>query len=172
MVSIETDRGISGTGFFVGPHCSVITNQHVIENAKTIVLRTSRHNLFVGQVLASDSVRDLAYLTTNFDACKTLQIQAGVPHIGTTVFAVGNPLGLEGTVTKGIVSANRVLPNGVEYVQIDASLNPGNSGGPLIDQAGKVLGVDTFKIKETSGLNFAVAADEIEKAFGQLLGSR
>ena len=109
VVSIETDQGTVGTGFFVGPHCHVITNNHVVSGATTIVLKTSQRHLFVGQVLARDVDRDLAILTTNAPECLALELEEANVGIGTEVFAVGNPLGLEGTVTKGIVSAIRTF---------------------------------------------------------------
>ncbi len=170
VLSIETDQGVSGAGFFVGPKCNVLTNEHVISRAKTITLRTTKRNLFVGQVLAQDAARDLALLTTNADGCTALQLATGTAHVGTAVYAVGNPLGLEGTVTKGIVSANRVDASGVRLVQIDASPNPGNSGGPLVDQLGRELGVNTFRVKDTVGLNFSVSSDEVRAVFGRFLG--
>jgi S1-C subfamily serine protease len=170
VVAIETDQGTSGTGFFAGQKCSVITNEHVISGATTIVLKTSMKRLYLGQVLARDTVRDLAILTTNAPDCFALVLEDAAVSIGTEVFAVGNPLGLEGTVTKGIVSATRATSSGVKYIQIDAGLNPGNSGGPLVNKSGRVLGVTTFKLKGYEGLNFAVAADEIRLAFGRVLG--
>jgi S1-C subfamily serine protease len=170
VVAIETDQGAAGTGFFAGQKCSVITNEHVISGATTIVLKTSTRRLYLGQVLARDTVRDLAILTTNAPDCFELVLEDATVGIGTEVFAVGNPLGLEGTVTRGIVSATRITSSGVKYIQIDAGLNPGNSGGPLVNQRGRVLGVTTFKLKGYEGLNFAVAADEVRAAFGRLLG--
>jgi S1-C subfamily serine protease len=170
VVAIETDQGTSGTGFFAGQKCSVITNEHVISGATTIVLKTSTKRLYLGQVLARDTARDLAILTTNAPDCFALVLEDAAVGIGTEVFAVGNPLGLEGTVTKGIVSATRATSSGVKYIQIDAGLNPGNSGGPLVNKSGRVLGVTTFKLKGYEGLNFAVAADEVRAAFGRLLG--
>ena len=170
VVAIETDQGVSGTGFFAGQKCSVITNEHVISGATTIVLKTSTRRLYLGQVLARDTARDLAILTTNAPDCFALVLDDATVGIGTEVFAVGNPLGLEGTVTKGIVSATRLTSSGVKYIQIDAGLNPGNSGGPLVNKRGRVLGVTTFKLKGYEGLNFAVAADEVRAAFGRLLG--
>ena len=170
VVAIETDQGVSGTGFFAGQKCSVITNEHVISGATTIVLKTSTRRLYLGQVLARDTARDLAILTTNAPDCFALVLDDATVGIGTEVFAVGNPLGLEGTVTKGIVSATRVTSSGVKYIQIDAGLNPGNSGGPLVNKRGRVLGVTTFELKGYAGLNFAVAADEVRAAFGRLLG--
>lgn len=171
VVAIETDQGTSGAGFFAGQKCSVITNEHVISGATTIVLRTSKRRLYVGQVLAKDTVRDLAILTTNAPECFALQLEEASAGVGTEVFAIGNPLGLEGTVTKGIVSATRTVSSGITYLQIDAVLNPGNSGGPLVNQRGRVLGVNTFKLKGYEGLNFAVASDEVRAAFGRFLGS-
>jgi S1-C subfamily serine protease len=171
VVAIETDQGTSGTGFFVGQKCSVITNEHVIAGAATIVLRTSQRGLYVGQVLAKDDDRDLAILTTNAPSCVGLEMEEESAAVGTDIFAVGNPLGLQGTVTKGIVSAERTI-GAINYIQIDAVLNPGNSGGPLVDQRGRVLGVNTFKLKGYEGLNFAVASREVVVAFGRFLGAR
>ena len=115
-------------------------------------------------------LRDLAILTTNAPECFALELENTNAGIGTEVFAIGNPLGLEGTVTKGIVSATRTISSGIKYIQIDAGLNPGNSGGPLVNQRGRVLGVNTFKLKGYEGLNFAVASDEVRAAFGRFLG--
>ena len=169
VVAIETDQGTAGTGFFLGQKCNVITNEHVISGATTIVLKTSQRRLYLGQLLAKDADRDLAILTTNAPDCFALELEETDAGVGTEVFAVGNPLGLEGTVTKGIVSARRANSSGIKYIQIDAGLNPGNSGGPLVNQRGRVLGVNAFKLKGFEGLNFAVASDEIRVAFGRLL---
>jgi S1-C subfamily serine protease len=170
VVAIETDQGTSGTGFFAGEKCHVITNEHVIRSASTIVVKTSQRRLYLGEVLAKDTERDLAVLTTNAPACSPLAFEESNLGLGTEVFAVGNPLGLEGTVTRGIVSANRTTASGVHYIQIDASLNPGNSGGPLVTRRGRVLGVNTFKLKGYESLNFAVASDEVRAVFGRILG--
>jgi S1-C subfamily serine protease len=170
VVAIETDQGTAGAGFFAGPKCHVITNGHVVSGASTIVLKTSQRRLYLGQVLATDSERDLAILTTNAAECSSLELDDTNPGVGTEVFAVGNPLGLEGTVTRGIISAARNTRSGIKYIQIDASLNPGNSGGPLVSQRGTVLGVNTFKVKGYEGLNFALASEEIRAAFGRFLG--
>ena len=171
VVAIETDRGISGSGFFIGSQCHVITNEHVIEGAATIILRTAQRGLYTAQILSSDSRRDLAILTTNAQRCSSLELSGDEsPTVGTEVFAIGNPLGLQGTVTKGIISARREI-DGMKYFQIDASLNPGNSGGPLLTPKGFVLGVNTFKLKGYEGLNFAIAAEEVKAAFGRLDGS-
>lgn len=87
---------------------------------------------------------------------------------GQDIYAVGNPLGLTGSVTKGVVSAVRSVAD-TSYIQIDATINPGNSGGPLLDGDGKVVGGTTFKIRGFEGLNFAVSAEDVKAAFGPLL---
>jgi S1-C subfamily serine protease len=170
VVAIETDQGTSGSGFFVGPKCAVVTNEHVISGAATIVLKTSKRSLYLGQVLAVDSQRDLAILSTNANTCRALELDdSDQATVGTEIFAIGNPLGLEGTVTKGIVSAKRAMSSGLRYLQIDATLNPGNSGGPLVNRNGKVVGVNTFKLKGFEGLNFAIASNEVSARFGPVL---
>ena len=166
VVSIETDKGTSGSGFFIGPKCAVITNEHVVKGSTTIVLRTAAKGFLLGQIVMTDSNRDLAFLSTNATGCVSLQMADGDgAALGEEVFAIGNPLGLQGTVTKGIVSARREMADGIRYVQIDASINPGNSGGPLVNRDGRVIGVNTFKTKGYEGLNFAISSTEVQAAF-------
>jgi S1-C subfamily serine protease len=165
VLSIETDADKAGSGFFVSSACLVVTNEHVINGAEVIILKDVRKKLYTGSIIATDKARDLALLRTNAKTCAPLEIEVPVPKIGEDVFAIGDPLGLEKTVTKGIVSSFRQTESGVHYIQIDASLNPGNSGGPLLSRRGKVIGVNTFKFKGAQGLNFAVAASEIKTAF-------
>lgn len=103
----------------------------MIHGAETIVLKTSTKKLLVASVVDTDPNRDLALLKANTHQCQALNLDTDVAKVGEEVYAIGNPLGLSGTVTKGIVSAYRTS-SGVTYVQIDAAINPGNSGGPLI----------------------------------------
>ncbi|MCI0487518.1 MAG: trypsin-like peptidase domain-containing protein, partial [Blastocatellia bacterium] len=169
VVTVETDTA-KGSGFFLTSGCLVITNEHVINGAETIIFRTSTRKLFVAQVLAVDTDRDLALLTSNARSCAPLSLEDTAKiSVGQDVFAVGNPLELSGTVTKGIISAIRTTGGGIRLIQVDAAVNPGNSGGPLVSSSGKVLGVNTFKRKGSEGLNFAVASDEIKNAFGRFL---
>jgi S1-C subfamily serine protease len=170
VVEIETDSGVLGSGFFFTSACMVLTNYHVIEGAETIILRTSSKKLYTAQVLAKDEQRDLALLSTNAHTCSFLQLEeAEKPHVGEEVFAIGSPLGLSGTVTRGIVSAMRTTSSGIQYIQLDATINPGNSGGPLLSRSGRVLGINTFKLKGYEGLNFAVLSSEIRSSFGRFL---
>jgi S1-C subfamily serine protease len=170
VVEIETDTGTLGSGFFFTNACMVLTNQHVIEGAETIILRSSSKKLYTAQVLARDDQRDLALLSTNAHSCNFLELEESEnPHVGQEVFAIGSPLGLSGTVTRGIVSAMRTTGSGIHYIQLDATINPGNSGGPLLSRSGKVLGINTFKLKGYEGLNFAILFSEVRASFGRFL---
>jgi S1-C subfamily serine protease len=165
VVSIETDSGV-GSGFFVTPGCLVVTNNHVINGADTIVVRTSAKKLLVGRVVEQDATRDLALLSVGVHGCHYLNLGNPVDaKLGQEVYAIGNPLGLSNTVTKGIISAYRNAKDGVRYIQLDATINPGNSGGPLLTKSGLVIGVNTFKVSGYEGLNFAISATEIKEAF-------
>lgn len=170
VVTIETDTGSAGSGFFLTPACLIVTNEHVVADAETIVIRTFLKKLLIAEVLTKDVERDLALLRSNARSCNPLTLEdSSAATVGQEVYAIGDPLGLSGTVTKGIISAFRMTSAGVRYLQLDAALNPGNSGGPLVTRAGKVLGVNTFKVKGFEGLNFSIASSEINKAFGRFL---
>jgi S1-C subfamily serine protease len=170
VVEIETDSGALGSGFFFTSTCMVLTNHHVIDGAETIIVRTQSRKLFMAQVLAKDAQRDLALLSTNARSSNFLQLEeTEKPHVGQEVFAIGSPLGLSGTVTRGIVRAMRTTSSGIHYIQLDATINPGNSGGPLLSRSGRVLGINTFKLKGFEGLNFAVLSSEIRSSFSRFL---
>ena len=116
VVSIETDTGRAGSGFFISPACLVITHEHVISGADTIVLRTSDKKLLSAQVLGKDVGRDLALLQTNARTRSSLALEMNAA-VGQEVFAIGSPLGLSDTVTRGIISAFRETTATVHYVQ-------------------------------------------------------
>jgi serine protease Do len=133
--------------------------------ATRIRVRTSSQDVYLATVVRSDTEMDLALLRVSGYSGAFLPVaeddQAGV---GTDVIAVGSPLGLEGTVTRGIISARRTL-GGVPLVQIDAAINPGNSGGPLLAEDGTVIGVNTWKLRPqgAESLGFAVAASAVRR---------
>jgi serine protease Do len=169
VVSVETNNG-SGSGFFVNSACLVITNAHVVSGAETIIVRNAAKRLNTAEVVAIDDERDLALLRSNARTCTPVPLTDSTnSKIGQDVYAIGSPLGLSGTVTKGIISSLRATSSGVQLIQLDAALNPGNSGGPLINQSGQVIGVTTFKLKGFENLNFAVTSNEVKKAFSILL---
>ena len=164
IVNIKTTRS-GGSGFFVNPNGYVITNLHVIQGGGFVQVQTFDGLVFNAEVIATDDLTDLALLQipANFDYL-TLADSDDV-QVGEKVIAIGNPLGLSFTVTEGIVSAvDRSGPNGLEaYIQTDVSLNPGNSGGPLINKQGEVIGITNFKVGGAEGLGFALESDKIEE---------
>lgn len=173
VVAIETDAGSSGSGFFASRDCQVLTNNHVIAGAKVIIVKDRQRRLYVAEVSGTDADRDLALIRTKTADCRPLTLDRSPSvKIADEVFAIGSPLGLTGTVTKGIISSVRRAAGGVELFQIDAALNPGNSGGPLIDRRGRVVGINTFKLKGFEGLNFAVSTAEAFKIFAGALNGQ
>ena len=166
VVSVLTDRGL-GTGFIVSKD-RVVTNYHVIEGASEIDVVTSDRNRISGTLIGVSQVRDLALVEVdlsgeNYNELKLADSDSLL--VGKQVIAIGNPLGLSFSVSEGIISAlERVGPNGLaEYIQTDVPLNPGNSGGPLINTEGLVVGINNFKIGETEGLGFALESDAVEE---------
>mgnify|MGYP001565070356 FL=1 len=165
VVSINTDKS-AGTGFVVHSSGYIVTNQHVIADARQISAIDYNGQTHAASVIASDSTKDLALLKVESDWGSHLELaDSDSIVIGNKVIAIGNPLGLSFSVTEGIVSAvNREGPNGLEaYIQTDVTLNRGNSGGPLINSAGQVIGVNNFKIGEAEGLGFALESNVVRE---------
>ena len=175
VVQIITGSG-SATGFIVSEDGLVVTNRHVVEGERRVTVRMSTGEEYHGDVTGRHSVFDLAYIEIDyigpFESLRTFNpLQLGDSdrvRIGESVIAIGYPLGeelgLEPTVSSGIISAKR---DG--YLQTDASLNPGNSGGPLLDSLGYVVGVNTGGIREirdgmtVTGINFAIPINDVKQ---------
>ncbi len=164
VVSVRTDKSI-GTGFIISPDGYVVTNYHVIRDSKIIRTTTFDNKNHEAFFIGGDELTDLAILKMdgNFDYLNFADSDA--IQIGEKVIAIGNPLGLSFTVTEGIVSAvKRQGPNGLEgYVQTDVTLNPGNSGGPLINRRGEVIGINNFKIGGAESLGFALESNKAKE---------
>ena len=161
VVSIETPAG-RGSGFFVAPDL-VITNAHVVEDNSSVTLRMSDGGSAAARVLRTSPEVDIAIVRVNQPKPGQPTMAMGTVNgarAGQEVIAIGSPLGmLQNTVTRGIVSAVRNA-GGVILIQTDAAINRGNSGGPLIDRTGKVIGITTLKMASNSeSLGFAVAID-------------
>lgn len=172
VVTVRTDRSI-GTGFIVDDSGFVVTNQHVIAGANSIVVLTHDRRQIPAQIMVADSFRDVAILRINANYPAINFADSDDLRVGNKVIAIGNPLGLAFTVTEGIVSAvDRAGPNGLnEYVQTDVSLNPGNSGGPLIDTQGRLVGINNFKVGDAESLGFALESDALKSAIDELTNS-
>ncbi|HVO80636.1 MAG TPA: Do family serine endopeptidase [Terriglobales bacterium] len=160
------EHGI-GTGIIISPDGYIVTNDHVVHGATDIRVTLSDRRVLPAKLVGTDPLTDLAVIKvngTNFASIPWGDSTALRP--GQTVLAFGNPLGLQFTVTRGIVSAiNRANPYNDdprkpgEFIQTDAAINPGNSGGPLVDARGQVVGINTFLISQTggfSGMGFAI----------------
>lgn len=167
-VAIETfdsrDTSLSrGSGFFVAPD-RVITNRHVIDRAARAEVHLQNGRKFpVRGVLAIDGEGDLALLRVEVprDMAIPLPIIMSVPQEGQAIVVVGNPLGLEGSVSNGIVSAVREIAGYGRIIQITAPISPGSSGSPVVNMMGQVIGVATLQAAEGQSLNFAVPSERI-----------
>lgn len=151
----------SGSGFLVSPDGQVVTNLHVIRGADTVTVRlSSGTTTAVRGVLCLDEAHDIAVLDIGGSGHDYLQLSKVKPAVGTRVYAIGNPLGLTGTLSEGVVSG---LPfyEGVLYVQTTAAISPGSSGGPLLAANGTVIGITTASLRGGQNLNLAVPASAI-----------
>ena len=172
-----------GSGFFIAESGTLVTNHHVVDDATEIVVRTSDRKEHKAEVIGSDALTDLAVLRIKdtkgqrfpfvaFDRSASTNVR-----VGDWVVAVGNPFGLDGTATAGIVSAKGRREGGssyVDFLQIDAPINRGNSGGPTFDLQGRVIGVNSAIFSPTGGnigIGFAIPADTAATVIDQLLKS-
>jgi Flp pilus assembly protein TadD len=161
---------ISGTGFFIRPG-EVVTNVHVIRGAHRVEIHTleGKGRTFpVAGALALDEEADLALLSVSVPAerARPLQLASSLPEEGEPVFLIGNPLRLEGSVSDGIVSAVREVPNVGRIIQITAPVSHGNSGSPLMNMRGQVIGIVTVKVTNGQNINLAMGSARI----GELKG--
>ncbi len=175
VVQIDTGVG-SGSGFIISADGLVVTNEHVVGNARSVSVWLTNGLRYGGDVLERNADADLALV--QIDSGKGFDdIAVGDPgkaRVGDEVLALGFPLadriGSDLTVTRGIISATRVV-EGVDILQTDAAINPGNSGGPLVNMDGEAIGINTAKIDESGGrpvdnIGFAVSVAELERRLG------
>ena len=168
-----------GSGFIIAPNGIIVTNNHVVKDAKTVSVTLSDGETYPAKVIGTDPRTDLAVV--KIDAGRMLPyVELGSSanvEPGEWVVALGNPFGLGGTVTAGIVSAlGRDIGDGPydKFIQIDAPINEGNSGGPLFDQHGDVIGVNTAILSPTGGsvgIGFAIPSDMVKRVVDQLVAS-
>jgi serine protease Do len=165
-----------GSGVIVDPSGIIVTNNHIVDDTTQVKVTVSGDDReYTADVIGRDAQLDLAVLKVDTDeplpAAKLGDSSKLL--VGDYVVAIGNPYGLEHTVTQGIVSARgRILPGArpmVPLVQTDASINPGNSGGPLFDLEGRVVGINTAIVVGARGIGFAVPVNVVRKALPQLL---
>ena len=164
-----------GSGFFISADGYAVTNNHVVDKAENVQVTTDDGKIYPAKVIGTDQRSDLALIKVDGRGdFPFVKFAEGNPRIGDWVLAVGNPFGLGGTVTAGIVSARgRDIGNGPydDFIQIDAPVNKGNSGGPTFDVDGNVIGVNTAIFSPSGGsvgIAFAIPADTVKKVVAQL----
>jgi tetratricopeptide (TPR) repeat protein len=147
-----------GSGFFVNKDGHVVSNRHVFRGAHRAEVQSSRGKYAVTRVIAHNSDYDLVRLAVNTgnQPIAPIKINETLPKVGESVVVIGNPLGLEATVTNGIVSAIREIEPFGKVIQITCPISPGSSGSPLINMKGEVIGVATFQMLHGQNLNFAI----------------
>ncbi|MCL5730076.1 MAG: trypsin-like peptidase domain-containing protein [Candidatus Pacearchaeota archaeon] len=174
VVTVRTSAA-QGTGFIIDSQGYIVTNAHVLADssgylASNIQVITENQNTINAQFIGYNGNLDIALLKIPGTYTPLNLGNSGSVQVGDKVIAIGNPLGLQFSVSEGIISAiNRQGINGLNYYfQTDASLNPGNSGGPLINQQGQVIGINNFKISGGENLGFALESNYIKQAINNI----
>jgi len=169
VVTIRTDLS-QGTGFIIDEQGYIVTNYHVVENAKSAGIFTYEGTTHSVKLIGYDQNLDIALLKIEGDFEELRLENSNNVQIGEKVIAIGNPLGLQFSVSEGIISATqRPGPSGIDaYIQTDAALNPGNSGGPLINAEGRVIGINNFKVGGGESLGFALESNYIEDIVNEI----
>ena len=169
------DPRAAGSGVLVDPNGYILTNNHVVENAQEIIVRLSDARRFTATLVGRDPKTDLAVLKIDAPAplpAAELGDSDGL-RVGQWAIAIGNPFGLDQTVTVGVVSATARADVGIatyeNFIQTDASINPGNSGGPLVNLRGEVIGINTAIVAAGQGIGFAIPANMVKRVTNQLV---
>lgn len=164
VVQIEIDGTIEGTGFLIGN--TIITNQHVVRSESTVSILNHEGMRYSAYVTKVDGTKDLATLRPTTFRADGLQFSTNY-RTGQRIYVVGSPAGLDGlTVTEGIISNAHAIDNGRERIQISAEINHGNSGGPVIDEYGNVIGVVQKRLFSYDGISYAIPAVEAQSILG------
>jgi len=165
-----------GSGFAIAPDGLIVTNSHVVNGATHVTAHFPDGRAFPCRILGDDPAADVALLRAEAGDMPFANLgRSSALRVGQIAIAIGNPLGFQTTVTAGVISAlGRTLPSASgrqvdDVIQTDAALNPGNSGGPLLDSRGEVIGLNTAIIPGTQGICFAVAIDLVRVVIGDLI---
>ena len=153
-----------GSGFFISQSGDVITNYHVIQGASSAEIKTANEKTYpITYIVAGDEQNDLICLSVNIPSqyVYPLSLSKTSPEVGERIIVYGSPLGLENTVSDGIVSAIRDIPDYGRIIQITAPISPGSSGSPVLNMQGEVIGIASFQMIEGQNLNFAIPSERI-----------
>lgn len=165
VIQIATQSG-TGTGFYLRQYGLIVTNNHVVDNAHEVSVKGKTFEKTLSRVWYTDRKHDLAFLQAP-EGVQLPEIQLGVYDElkdGDSVVAIGHPYGLNYTATQGVISKVDRIRDGLRFIQVDAAINPGNSGGPLVDDEGKVIGVNSFIIRGGDNLGFALPVHYLRTA--------
>ena len=167
VLRLQNAQGV-GTGFVISEQGHILTCNHVVSTEVMDVI-SPQGDRWKSSVIGRSNNSDLALLQVEDLKQKPICFADSVEILeGQTVFALGYPLGLEFTVSKGIVSNRSLVRNGLSYLQTDVSLNPGNSGGPSVNERGEVIGIANSAIAQSQGLGFAIALRHVLAFASQL----
>jgi S1-C subfamily serine protease len=166
----------TGSGFIISAKGQIITNAHVVQGADKVTVTLKDGRSFQGKVLGLDTVTDVAVVKIDGENLPTASLgNSEQLKPGEAAIAIGNPLGLDNTVTAGIISATGRSSSQVgdsskrvNYIQTDAAINPGNSGGPLLNASGQVIGMNTAILKNAQGLGFAIPINQVQRIANEL----
>jgi serine protease Do len=164
-----------GSGFIINRDGYIITNDHVVRDAESIQVKLSNEDVYSGKVVGSDPKTDIAVIKINVKEQLPMAVlgDSDKLQVGQWAIAIGNPFGLDRTVTVGVVSATGRSNMGIEtyenFIQTDASINPGNSGGPLLNVYGEVIGINTAIVAAGQGIGFAIPINMAKRVVAQLI---
>jgi len=165
VVGIATEAG-RGSGVFLKPDGIIATNRHVVGNATEVTISLHNSEEFTGKVLHSFRDIDLAFVKVFIHGAKILYPKTSdVTEEGQTAYAIGHPIGLTNTITKGTISSVGRIIGKVKYIQHDAAINPGNSGGPLFNENAKLIGINTMGRDDMTGLGFALPTSYVSEKY-------
>jgi S1-C subfamily serine protease len=172
------EYGGVGSGFIFASDGQILTNAHVVANARRVKVTLADGRTFDASLVGSEPDVDIALLRIGADHLPVAELGRGQLRVGQLVIAVGNPYGLNWTVTAGVVSAlGRTLQGPgtrkmTDLIQTDTSINPGNSGGPLVDSSGRVVGITTAMMPMAQGLGFSIPLETIKSALARIYQRR
>lgn len=180
VISIKT-KDSSGSGVILNKNGVAVTNRHVVDTNNKVLVGLKNGDKFIGKVIRSYSDIDLAFI--KFDMAKSSLLKSSLIFsikdfnpccqrklkVGEPVFAIGHPMGLDYTLTQGIISSIERTIESTKFIQIDVSINPGNSGGALYTAYGELAGINTMGYENSDHLNFAIPIDEVMKRYSTWL---